>query len=201
MKSYTQEELNAILERHEMWLNNKRGGKQADLRWANLYGMNLSSTDLRFANFQGSSLSLVNLEDANLKSANFQGVNLKGAILRGANLRDTDLRGADLQNADLRGVSLQRSVLENVRLPEGFYQVVGCGSKKRCTTYDSINDQVIRGCWDDDKGNHLDSFRRRVENIYGECGEIPNKKYYNEYAAAIAFFEARRKVEEIPAEQ
>lgn len=90
------------------------------------------------------------------------------------------------------GDSGERAHLQGADLPEGFYQAVGAGSSQRCTTYDSINNQVICGCWDDENGNSLESLKERVESIYGEQGEIPNAKYYTEYMAAIAFFEKVR---------
>ena len=97
---------------------------------------------------------------------------LRGAYLRGADLRGADLRGADLSN--------------------GAYQVVGSGSVNRCTTYFSVNDMVVCGCWNDGNGNTLESFKKRIESIYGEEGEKPNPLYYQEYRAAIAIFEAVR---------
>lgn len=35
--------------------------------------------------------------------------------------------------------------LQGADLPNGIYQVVGCGSANRCATYDSINNRVICG--------------------------------------------------------
>ncbi len=84
-----------------------------------------------------------------------------------------DLRGADLRDADL---------------PDGIYQVVGCGSVNRCTTYDSINDRVICGCWNDNNDNHLAAFEQRIEDVYGINGEQPDTNLYSEYMAAVTFF-------------
>ena len=111
--------------------------------------------------------------------ADLQGADLRGADLQDAYLRDAVLRGADLQGADL---------------PNGIYQVVGCGSAKRCTTYDSINDRIICGCWNDNAGNHLESFRNRIEYIYGVGGQRENEVYYKEYMAAVVFFETLKEV-------
>lgn len=102
------------------------------------------------------------------------------AYLQGAYLRGAYLQGADLRGANLRGAYL----------PDGIYQVVGCGSANRCTTYDSINDRVICSCWNDDNGNHLAAFEERIEAVYGTAGSEPNQQYYNEYMSAIAFFKA-----------
>ena len=97
-----------------------------------------------------------------------------------ANLREADIEGANLCVDDLCGA----------KLPTGMYQIVGAGSYNRCTTYDTINDQVICGCWNDGAGNRLDSFVRRIESIYGQNGEEPNSVYYAEYMSAISFFKA-----------
>lgn len=94
------------------------------------------------------------------------------------------------QRADLRDANLQGAYLRDADLPDGIYQVVGCGSANRCTTYDSINDRVICGCWNDDNGNHLAAFEERIEAVYGAEGSDPNQQYYNEYMSAIAFFKA-----------
>lgn len=94
------------------------------------------------------------------------------------------LRGANLQGADLQGANLQGAYL-----PTGVYQIVGCGSVNRCTTYDSINDCVICGCWNDNAGNHLAAFRNRIETIYGVGGSDEDERYYREYMAAVVFFE------------
>ena len=46
----TQEELKKILHRHQLWLENKEGGVQADLRGADLRGANLHRANLCGAN-------------------------------------------------------------------------------------------------------------------------------------------------------
>lgn len=118
-------------------------------------------------------------ERADLRNVNLRGANLRGADLQDANLREADLQGANLRYANLQGADL----------PTGFYQVAGIGSAGRCTTYDSINNQVICGCWDNGEGNTLQAFKERVESVYGKQGERPNEKYYAQYMAAIKFFE------------
>ena len=127
------------------------------------------------------------LQDANLQCADLQGADLRGADLQCANLRGADLQCANLRDANLRGADL----------PNGIYQIVGCGSYNRCTTYDSINDRVICGCWEDGGGNHLESFKKRIETIYGDKGEAPNAAYYIEYMAAINFFEMVKRVRKL----
>ena len=92
------------------------------------------------------------------------------------------------------GLTYGGANLEGAKLPLGMYQVVGAGSCNRYTTYDAVNNQVICGCWNDKKGNYLDSFIDRVESIYGSNGEKPNSVYYAEYMSAITFFKAMREL-------
>ena len=179
--------LQEIIESHGKWLKFEDGGKCADLRGADLQCSYLQGADLQGANLRGA-----NLRDADLRDAYLQGADLRGADLRGANLRDAHLRGVNLQGAHLRCAYLQ-----GVDLPNGIYQIVGCGSYNRCTTYDSINDRVICGCWEDGGGNHLESFKKRIETIYGDKGEAPNAAYYIEYMAAINFFEMVKRVRKL----
>ena len=129
---------------------------------------------------------------ADLKRANLFGADLHEADLRGANMCYADLRHANLCGADMRCANLHLANLEGAKLPTGIYQIVGAGSSNRCTTYDSINDRVICGCWDDEKGNHLDSFARRIEEIYGTNGEKANPMFYIEYMSAVEFFKTMR---------
>lgn len=117
--------------------------------------------------------------------AELSGANLIGANLRGADLWMANLHKANLYKADLRGASLEGAIL-----PIGVYQIVGAGSYNRCTTYDTVNNQIICGCWDDGKGNHLDSFIKRIEEVYGPKGENPDSIHYAEYMSAVAFFKA-----------
>ena len=159
--------LQEIIESHGKWLKFEDGGKCANLRGADL---------------QGADLQDANLQCADLRGADLQCADLQGANLRGANLQDANLQGADLQGAGL---------------PNGIYQIVGCGSYNRCTTYDSINDRVICGCWEDGGGNRLESFKKRIETIYGDKGEAPNAAYYIEYMAAINFFEMVKRVRKL----
>ena len=130
------------------------------------------------------------------KRANLAGADLYGADLRGADLEGANLRGADLEGAKLEWVNLCGADLEGAELPIGVYQIVGPGSCNRCTTYDVINDQIVCGCWNDGKGNHLDSFIKRIEEVYGPYEEGYHPIYYTEYMAAVNFFKAMKELKE-----
>ena len=73
MKTYTVDEMKAIIAEHAKWLRGE-GGECAYLRGADLSGANLSG-----ANLSGANLSGANLRGANLSGANLSGANLSGA--------------------------------------------------------------------------------------------------------------------------
>ncbi len=116
MKTYTAEELKAILAKHKAWLNNEDGGERADLSGADLSGANLRDADLSGADLRGADLSGANLRDADLSYADLSGADLRDANLRGANLRDADLRDADLSYADLSRADLSGANLRDADL-------------------------------------------------------------------------------------
>ena len=128
-------------------------------------------------------------ERADLRGADLRGADLRGANLGGADLGDADLRYANLRGANLRGANLRYANLRGADLNKTYYQITRIGSRDATTTYCVEDDNVVCGCWNDCKGGTLAEFRKRVESVYDENGEKPNKKYYTQYMAAIEFFE------------
>ena len=98
------EKLSKILELHKKWINNEPGGKQANLRGADLWRANLRGADLRIAN-----LRIADLRGADLRIANLREADLWRADLGEANLGEANLRGADLRIANLKGANLDYS--------------------------------------------------------------------------------------------
>ena len=114
----------------------------------------------------------------------------KCADLRYADLSGANLSGADLSRADLRCAYLHYAYLSGAITDKHYYQVTCIGSRNATTTYCIEDDLVYCGCWNNYKGGSLDKFLERVETVYGNTGETPNRQYYSEYMAAIAFFKA-----------
>ena len=59
MRNISKEELNEILQKHKMWLNNDKGGERADLRGADLRSIHLRGTDLRGADLKFADLTSI----------------------------------------------------------------------------------------------------------------------------------------------
>ena len=113
MRNITQEELNEILRKHELWLKGKGGGERANLSGADLIGADLSEALLCRANLREATLRGANLSKANLCEAD-----LGGAHLYIANLNEADLSGANLRGAKVCSAYLYRSNLTNANLCE-----------------------------------------------------------------------------------
>ena len=136
MKNISVEELNEILEKHEIWLRGEEGGERADLwdtdlRGFDLIDINLSGADLRnsdlgdanlmyadlkYADLKYTDLSYTNLSDADLRGADLRGANLMGANLSNTNLSNTNLSDTDLSDADLRGANLSDTDISDADL-------------------------------------------------------------------------------------
>jgi len=99
MKTFSQDQLWAILDAHSEWV--KSGGQKGDR--ANLAGANLAGAYLFGAN-----LERANLKDAHLHCANLERANLFGANLYRAKLVDANLHCANLERANLEGTILEK---------------------------------------------------------------------------------------------
>ncbi|MGO9689663.1 MAG: toll/interleukin-1 receptor domain-containing protein [Syntrophobacteraceae bacterium] len=121
----TPEELQGILKRHRLWLE-EEGGERADLSGADLsradlsraylIGANLGGAYLPGANLSGADVSGADLTGADLNRADLSGADLTEADLSVANLREADLAGADLNVADLGGADLSGADLSGADL-------------------------------------------------------------------------------------
>ncbi len=86
------EQLKEILEEHRKWVESDgKEGERADLREANLRGVNLHEANLQGAYMIKTDLQEASLVGANLQEATPYGANFQGAVLRDANLQGTKL--------------------------------------------------------------------------------------------------------------
>ena len=115
MRNISQEELNEILKKHELWVTGK-GGKQADLSDVDLRCADLTYANLRCADLSNADLSDVNLRYADLRFIDLSNGNLKGADLKHAKLTYADLSKANLSKANLKGADLKHAKLTYVKL-------------------------------------------------------------------------------------
>jgi len=79
MKTYTREELDAMLSNHAKWLHGDDGGSRADLSRADLSRADLSRADLSRADLSCADLSRADLSGADLSRADLSGAGLSGA--------------------------------------------------------------------------------------------------------------------------
>jgi len=106
------DELETVLNLHNLWMQGDSTGVRANLRGADLRGADLRGADLRDADLRGADLRGADLRGADLWDADLRGADLRDAALRDADLRDADLRGADLRDAALRDADLRGANLD-----------------------------------------------------------------------------------------
>jgi hypothetical protein len=112
-------QLSEILEKHILWILDKRCGERANLESANLYSANLESANLERANLESANLYSANLSSANLYSANLSSANLESANLESANLERANLYSANLSSA--KNIEMADAITRI--LPEG--EIIG----------------------------------------------------------------------------
>lgn len=132
-----QEELNKILDEHELWVKScATKGKQADLSDEHLEGLAfddraLSQASFRGAyldgakfidailvgvDFEGASLVDTDFSCANAWSANFNETNCKDALFLSANLTEASFEGADLDGASFVQANLTEANLQDTNI-------------------------------------------------------------------------------------
>lgn len=109
-----------LVQRHKRQLD------WADLRGADLHGLNLSDAHLDHADLSGANLEGTRLEYARLAGTDLTGADLRdarmksawmpGASLDRADMMETDLTGANLRQATMTGATLDGTVLSGARL-------------------------------------------------------------------------------------
>jgi hypothetical protein len=117
MIKITQEKLDAIIELHTKWLDEKekitlnasRLFKCLNLNKYDLNSANLKGVDLRYADVINVKLNFSDLSNSNLSYADLKGTDLSYANLSNADLSFANLTGVNLRGADLRGAKFHHT--------------------------------------------------------------------------------------------
>lgn len=130
-RKITYKELVSILRLHSLYLEGKPGGEQADLRDADLTGINmvaaayeatgkdyvaLTGAHMEGADFSALSMKWAHLDKAYLSGALFSGTFLKGGTFRGSDATGADFTKANLMNADFRDALLREADFSQAKL-------------------------------------------------------------------------------------
>ena len=215
METYTKEELNEVLRKHQHWCDMDCDGwehMQADLTEADLSGANLSGADLFGADLFGANLSRADLSGANLSRAYLFGADLSRANLSRANLFGADLSRANLFEANLiraknipyvpmacpdngsfTGWKKARGYIVKLLIPEDAKRSSSSGRKCRCDKAIVLEIQNPDGT----KANvDVVTSDRDEEFLYrvGETVSVPDfcNNRFLECAAGIHFFVNRQ---------
>ena len=198
----TKEQLDDILRKHALWINNESRGERADLYQADLRGANLSGADLRGANLSRANLSGADLYQADLSRANLSRANLSGANLSRANLSGADLREAKNLNFPMacpeEGSFIgfkkcQDGKIVKLKIPVDALRCSATGRKCRCSKAKVLSITNIDGT-DANVGMAISKYDRNFIYKVGETIEVPNfnTDRWNECSTGIHFFITRQ---------
>ena len=191
MKTYTQEELNTILEKHEEWLRDETGGERANLSGADLYGADLSG-----ANLSGANLSRANLSWANLSGADLYGADLSGA--KNVNTVNWNELTAFLplvcpEEGSFIGWKKAHGLIVKLRITEDAKRSSATSRKCRCSKADVLEIQCLDGSLLDVESVPSDKDSSFLYTV-GETVEVPDfdDDRWNECSTGIHFFITRQ---------
>ena len=175
MEKITQEELNVILDKHNKYLNDEKGGKRADLYKKDCSGLDFSNNDLRGVCLDDSNLTKANLSNCNLSNCDLDGVKLSEADLTGAILKNARLKNANLTN--VKGlISTEDYMNNNFEFDEeknGYIVYKTFGSLYKSPKYWIIKENSII-----EENCDID---RKVNCSYGiNCGTLDWVRDFNE---------------------
>ena len=156
-----QTEINEILRKHKLWLDDDDCGERANMRLA----------DMRYANLESANLKCANLERANLRFANLRFVNLLGANLEGAIMEGADLEVADLKNARLKRANLEGAKLAGANLV--------CANLERANLRDADIDYSAWPLWCGSLNAHVDD-RIAIQLLYHALSVVQHSPYVSE---------------------
>lgn len=168
------DDINKILEQHEIWLKDNKKGKRAvfldrDLRMlkspVNLSNAILAEVDMRGCNLQYSNFEGACIVKSNLKGADMTTANMCGARIEYTNMSDVTLTYAHMTEAQLDTVDLTNANLHNAYL-RGC-ELVLTNLKDADLSDSCIRDTIFKLC-------NLEGCD--IRNAYGDTGSIKTTK-------------------------
>lgn len=109
LPALSQLNLDEIIERHDKYLQGRKGGARAVIQYHNLSHLDFKSAKLSHADFTGSMFIQANFSNAILNSCNFFACDIRNANLRNADCSRADFRGAYVAGADFTGANMHEA--------------------------------------------------------------------------------------------
>ena len=102
-KVFSQTELDELLAKHQLWVENSPEGERAYLAYATFDGLDFSNKTITNLGFEGSSLVGCNFDNATISHSSFRGAKFIDADFTNAQVNISNFISADLTNASLTG--------------------------------------------------------------------------------------------------
>ena len=188
----TKEQLDDVLRKHALWINNESGGERANLSGADLSGANLSGADLSGAGLYQANLRVANLSGADLYQADLREANLRGANLRGA--KNLNFPMACPEEGSFIGFKkCQDGKIVKLKIPVDALRCSATGRKCRCSKAKVLSITNIDGT-DANVGMAISKYDRNFIYKVGETIEVPNfnTDRWDECSTGIHFFITRQ---------
>ena len=183
----TKEQLDDILRKHALWINNESRGERANLCQANL-----SRADLYQADLRGADLYQADLRGADLSRADLYQANLSGANLREA--KNLNFPIACPEEGSFIGFKkCQDGKIVKLKIPVDALRCSATGRKCRCSKAKVLSITNIDGT-DANVGMAISKYDRNFIYKVGETIEVPKfgTDRWNECSTGIHFFITRQ---------
>lgn len=121
MKRIFQEELDYLIDKHEMWLENRIKGNRLILDECNLSSLNIKNRNLKRARFYNCDMNKMKINHCDMSHTHFSLSNMKHIFFENCNFLDMDfiesnLKGAHFFESKLVNVDLMNSNLSNAEI-------------------------------------------------------------------------------------
>lgn len=187
----TQEKLNEILDKHLKWLRFEHDGEYADLRSADLTGLNMICANLAHADLSFANLSHADLTNTILVGAHMTGVDLTSADYTGTivNLQCPE------EGSFIAWKKLRDGAIAKLLIPEDAERSSATSRKCRASKaivlaiYNTYGEEISEGTSKRD----MEFIYRVGETVYPDHWD---EDRWNECSNGIHFFITRREAEE-----